>query len=125
MDAELDRTFRDCWRDELLAGAWLGLERLERQSGQPYHTLLRLRADRPDLSSEHLAAEMSRRLGREIAAPACRKALQRAREKFAGVLLDEVRGSLSDPNPDAVRDELMELGLYECCRPVLERSDPN
>lgn len=67
---------------------------------------------------------MGRRLNNEITASACRKALQRAREKFAGVLLDEVRNSLSDPNPDAVREELIDLGLYEFCRPLSERAGP-
>src|SRR5438445_285471 len=65
---------------------------------------------------------LGRQRGREITAPACRKALQRSREKFAEILLDELRASLPDPGPDAVREELMQLGLYEHCRPILERA---
>ena len=31
-----------CWR------AWSDLEKMERSTGQPFHTVLRLRADQPD-----------------------------------------------------------------------------
>jgi RNA polymerase sigma-70 factor (ECF subfamily) len=119
----LDRAFLACWRAELLARCWHALEEIERQTGQPYHVVLKIRADQPDLSSDELAAALGRQLGREITPPTYRKALQRARKKFAEALLDELRGSLSDPRPDAVREELVELGLYEYCRPLMERGN--
>lgn len=117
---EFDQAFRDCWRSELLANTWAKLQRVEEETGQPVYSLLRVRADQPDWSSDQLAADMSRRLGREITAAACRKALQRARERFTALLVDEVRGSLSDPSEEAVRDELIDLGLYEYCRPATD-----
>jgi RNA polymerase sigma-70 factor (ECF subfamily) len=120
---DLDREFVACWRTELLARSWHALEQLEANSSQPYHAVLKTRADNPDLSSDQLAAALGRQLQRDITPTAYRKALQRARVKFAELLLDELRGSLDDPRPEAVRDELVELGLYEHCRPVLERDD--
>jgi RNA polymerase sigma-70 factor (ECF subfamily) len=121
--ADLDREFVGCWRAEMLARCWQALGELERTTGQPYHAVLKARADHPDVSSDELARRLSEQLGREITAPTCRKALQRSRERFAELLLDDLRASLPDPNPDAVRDELIELGLYEHCRPILERTE--
>lgn len=120
---ELDRDFLACWRDSLLAKAWEALAQLERETGQPYHTVLRIRADHADKSSEELARLLSLQLSRAINAPACRKALQRAREKFAELLLAELKGTLPDPNPEHLRQELIDLELYEYCRPLLDRNE--
>lgn len=120
---ELDGQFLVCWRDSLLAKSWEALARLERETGQPYHTVLRLRADQPDKSSEELAHLLGQQLSRTINAPACRKALQRAREKFAELLLAELKGSLAAPNPEQLRQELIDLELYEYCRPLLDRGE--
>jgi RNA polymerase sigma-70 factor (ECF subfamily) len=119
--AKLDATFVDCWREELLARAWNGLAELERKTKQPYHTVLKHKADHPDQSSEAMAATMSQQLGKAINAPAIRKALQRAREKFADLLLDDLAASLRDSGPEALERELIDLRLYEYCRPALER----
>jgi DNA-directed RNA polymerase specialized sigma24 family protein len=112
---ELDRTFLACWREDLLSRSWDALARLEAETGQPYHTVLRLRAEQPDQSSEELARGVSQRLGRDVNAPACRKMLQRAREKFGQFLLDELKGSLSDPSTENLRQELIDLDLYKYC----------
>lgn len=93
---------------------------MEQESGQPFHTLLRLRADHPGWSSDQLAAEIGRRLDRAVNPAACRKALQRSRDKFAGILIAEVGGSLAAPYADAVHEELIALGLNEYCRPALD-----
>jgi DNA-directed RNA polymerase specialized sigma24 family protein len=119
----LDRDFVVCWRAELLARCWNALTELEAKTGQPYHAVLKARADHPDQSSDELAAELSRQLNRELTAPTYRKALQRAREKFAELLLDELRGSITDDRAEAVREELLELGLYEYCRPILDKHE--
>jgi hypothetical protein len=120
-EADLDRDFHDCWRRQLLAKSWEALARLEQETGQPYHTVLKTRAEQPDQTSEGLSRLLSEHLGRDISAPTLRKALQRAREKFAEFLLDELKGSLERPSDEDVRQELIELELYEYCRPILER----
>ena len=116
-----DAAFVACWRDELLARAWQALSALEASTGQPYHAVLKHKADNPDQSSEQMADAMSRQLNKPINAPAVRKALQRAREKFADLLLEDLSTSLCEPEPDALVQELIDLRLYEYCRPALER----
>jgi DNA-directed RNA polymerase specialized sigma24 family protein len=116
-----EATFIDCWRDQLLSRAWQALSNLEQQTGQPYHAVLKHKADHPDESSEQMAGAMSQQLQRPLNAPAVRKALQRAREKFAGLLLADLSASLGEPGQEALVQELIDLRLYEYCRPALER----
>lgn len=120
-DSEFDRQFLESWRAELMARAWAALSRLQERTGQPYHTVLRLRADRPDLRSPELAERLAAALGRPIAAGGLRMALQRARDRFVGFLLEEVEAGLSDPTADQVERELIDLGLWEYCKPAAGR----
>jgi RNA polymerase sigma-70 factor (ECF subfamily) len=119
--AELDRDLVAGWRDELLARSWAALAAVERQSGQPFHTVLRLRTERPGLASPQLAEELGARLGKPFTAAGARQTLHRAREKFADLLIDEAVHSLHDPTPEQLEQELSELGLLDYCRPRLER----
>jgi RNA polymerase sigma-70 factor (ECF subfamily) len=119
--ADSDRDFLTSWRDELLAHAWAALERFERDTGQPYFTVLRYRADHPDTRSPQMAKELSARLGNRLTSSSVRQSLHRAREKFADLLLEEVVQSLESPSSEALVQELIELELWEYCRPALER----
>jgi RNA polymerase sigma-70 factor (ECF subfamily) len=116
-----DREFFAGWRAELLARAWDGLARLERRTGQPFHAVLRFRAENPRMRSPELAEHLGRQLGRGLTAAGVRQTLHRAREKFAELLLDEVRQSLDDPTDEELQDELLDLGLLDYCRAALER----
>lgn len=118
--AESDQMFLENWRAELLSRAWAGLSALEQATGQPYHTVLRFRADHPDLRSNEMAERLGQEMGRPLTAAGVRQALHRAREKFAEVLLYEVRQSLEDPTPDRLEQELMDLGLHHYCQEALE-----
>jgi RNA polymerase sigma factor (sigma-70 family) len=118
---EDERAFVACWREELLARAWKALERFEAESGQPYHAVLRYRADHPDERSDEMAQRLGEQLGKSITPAGVRKALQRAREKFADLLLEDLAGSLSNPTAEQIEQELIDLELYEYCRPALER----
>jgi RNA polymerase sigma-70 factor (ECF subfamily) len=120
-DADLDRAFVENWRDELLARAWAALEAFESQSGQPFFTVLRFRADHPELRSPELAQQLGDLRGKPLTAANVRQLLHRAREKFAGLLLDDVADSLNGPTADDLEEELRELGLLDYCRPALER----
>jgi RNA polymerase sigma-70 factor (ECF subfamily) len=120
-DREFDRQFLASWRSELMARAWDALERLEEQTGQPYHAVLRLRVEHPESHSPELAERLSATLGRPITAGGVRMALQRSRDRFVGFLLEEVKGSLNSPTPDELEEELIALDLMEYCRPVLRR----
>lgn len=121
--ADLDRQFQESWRDELLTRCWEALARVERQTGQPFHTVLRFRAKHPELRSQEMAQRLGERLGRPMTAAAARQTLHRAREKFADFLIEEVLHSLDAPTADDLHSELVDLGLLEYCRPALERRE--
>ncbi len=120
---EVDQGFLDSWRNELLTRAWEALERAQEQTNQPLYAALRLRADEPDLDTTELAERLSAQLGKPVTANWMRQLLYRARREFADFLLDDVLQSLDHPTAEQLGDELRALGLYEYCRPALERRD--
>src|SRR5262249_51881621 len=111
----------ESWCDELLARAWAALASLEARTGQPFHAVLRFRADHPELRSPRMAEQLTARLGRPFTPAGVRQTLHRAREKFAELLLDEVTHFLENPTAEQLEQELLELGLLDYCRPALER----
>jgi RNA polymerase sigma factor (sigma-70 family) len=113
--------FDQAWRDELMDCAWRHLAEFENGSGQPWHTVLRMRVDRPEATSTELAGELSRRQGRAISEANVRKLLQRAREAFCDRLVAEVSGYVDSPEREAVEWELVDLGLHEWCKSALDR----
>jgi RNA polymerase sigma-70 factor (ECF subfamily) len=123
-DAEGDRAFVESWCDELLARAWAALAEVEARTGQPFHAVLRFRADHPEMRSPQLAERLSAHLGRPFTPAGVRQTLHRAREKFADLLLCEVSLSLENPRADHLEQELVELGLLDYCRPALQRRGP-
>jgi RNA polymerase sigma-70 factor (ECF subfamily) len=116
-----DQLFHDSWRQELLSRAWKALEQVQAETGQPYHDVLRARVDQPDLSSAQLAEQLSARLGRAITSAGVRQLLHRARERFAELLLDDVRQSLEGAPVEQIAEELAELNLLKYCKDVLDR----
>jgi RNA polymerase sigma-70 factor (ECF subfamily) len=121
-DSDADRAFLDSWREQLLDQTWFGLEKVERESGQPCHTVLRCRAEHPRLSSAELAEQIGPRLGKTLTVPALRQALYRAREKFAELLVAEVAHSLENPDRADLERELSDLGFLSYCRSALDRA---
>jgi len=118
-----DRQFVASWKEELLARAWAVLSESEQKGGQPYYTVLRLRAECPEASSAELTAQLNAQFDRvrPYTETAVRKMLQRARAQFADALLDEVAHSLGDPGLEALEQELIDLDLLGYCRSALER----
>lgn len=119
--AQFDRRFDAGWRDELLAKAWAGLAQFQELSGKPAYTILRVRVDHPDLDSQALAERLSETLEKKVDANWVRVNLHRSRDRFVELLIDETAATLSDPSPESLERELIELDLYERCRPVLRR----
>jgi len=113
---ELDRRFVDCWREEIFDRAWGELARLQEQTGQPFHTVLRLRADRPDLHSPDMAVLLSQHLGKTVNSGWVRQTLLRSRGKFVALIIEEVSRTLGNPSSEEVDEELMDLGLWDYCR---------
>jgi RNA polymerase sigma-70 factor (ECF subfamily) len=116
----LDQPFLERWREELLAHAWKGLAELERQTGQPYHAVLRGKAE--GVRAAELAARLSAERGKPFTEEGMRQLLHRARSKFAELLVQEVARSLQTSDPEELERELIELGLLNYCRPVLPGS---
>jgi RNA polymerase sigma-70 factor (ECF subfamily) len=121
-ESGFDRRFLGSWRTELMSRAWEALATLQASTRQPYHTVLRLRVDHPELHSPELAELLSKDLGRPISAGGLRMALQRSRDRFVEFLLQEVAGSLKSPTPELLEEELIELRLLDYCRPALKRA---
>lgn len=118
-DADLE--FLAHWRLEMLERTWEALAGWQRQTGQPFHAVLRLRAEHPDWPSARLADEAGARLGRTFSVDSLRQTLHRAREKFADLLLDEVAGSLETADLALLEQEVIDLGLLSYCRSALAR----
>jgi len=113
--------FEGSWRDELLARAWAALAQTDAHTGQPFFAVLRFRADHPEMRSPRMAELLTTQLHRPFTAAGVRQILHRARERFADLLLAEAAHALENPTPEDVEQELIELGLFDYCRPALER----
>ena len=116
-DAEADRAWLADWQRCMLNRAWRSIENHQRRTkGNLFALVLRLTMERPEAGSEDLAEEASRQAGRTLNAAAFRKQVSRARQMFAGLLVEEVRRTLETPTDEAVRDELIEVGLMPYVR---------
>jgi RNA polymerase sigma factor (sigma-70 family) len=121
--ADDDERFLQSWREELMARAWQSLEKAEREGGQPYYTVLRFRTENTDATSAEMADRLTQQLKPEhpFTDMGIRKTLQRAKSRFADLLLDEIAQSLEDPTPDQLEQELIDLELLPYCRSALLR----
>ncbi len=118
-----DAEFLSAWRKALLDRAWQALESVQRTTRAPYFDALRMRSENPPLT----AAEIARRLNeadssaRAYSEPGVRKIVQRGRELFSDLVVEEVARTLDDPSNDDLEQELVELGLSPWCRTALKR----
>jgi RNA polymerase sigma factor (sigma-70 family) len=119
--AENDQQFVESWRDELLDRAWKALEKLQNETGQMYYAVLRYRSEHPEQRSAEISEQLSLQLGKPVNAPWVRQMLHRARDKFADLLLEETLQTLREPTVDQLEEELIAIGLYEYCRPALDK----
>ena len=111
--ADSEQDFLRSWRDELLARAWQALRRTQEQTGQPFYVVLRFRADNAHMPSPQMAERLTAQLGRPLTPAGVRQMLHRARERFAGVLVNEVMHSLNPPTEEHLAEELIALGLLD------------
>jgi RNA polymerase sigma-70 factor (ECF subfamily) len=118
---DLDRPFLEKWREELLALAWKALREVQEQAGLPYYAALRLKTERPELRSGQLAEQLGAQLGKRLTEDGARQLLHRARQKFADLLVAEVARSLTEPTPEELEQELIDLELLVYCRSALQR----
>lgn len=107
-------------RDALLEAAWAKLQQLETESGRPFYSVLRLRADQPNLRSAQMAEILSRRLDQHITQTNVRVMLHRARERFERILVGLVANSLESPTVERIEEELASLQLLDQCRSAVQ-----
>jgi RNA polymerase sigma-70 factor (ECF subfamily) len=120
--SEPRQQFDDLWRAELIDQAWKQLAEFEEGRHDRWlYTALRYRVEHPEQSSAEMAAELGQRRNAPLTAENVDKTLERARQKFAVLLLDEVARSLGAPTPEELREEVIELGLLPYCEQALVR----
>jgi RNA polymerase sigma-70 factor (ECF subfamily) len=120
---EDEQQFLAGWRKALLDRAWEALAAMHNPKGPPYHLALRLRTENPDLSSARLAELLNQqaRPAEPFTDSGLRKVLQRARDLFTDLLVDEVARSLQTTSLDDVEQEVIDLGFQAYCQKVLDR----
>ena len=119
--AAAEEAFRDSWRQELLSRAWRGLEAAQAETGQPCHDVMRLRVDRPEASSADLASLLGQKAGKAYTAAGVRQLLHRGRERFAELLLEDVRRSMEGAPLEQVQEELADLRLLKYCQEAIDK----
>jgi len=123
-DTEAD-PWVDAWRGNLMELTWSSLEHYERtHKGSVACTVLRLRTDFPDDSSEQLAERLSDKLGKPVRADALRQQLKRARNRFAEMLVQQIADVIDDPTAERIEEELVSLGLADQLRDYLPEENP-
>lgn len=114
---QMKRDFDDYWRDEFLARTWEVLH----QEQPLMHEVLRFQAEGPRMGWPDMAEALSRQRNQPLTPDAVRQTSQRAREKFAALLLDEVTRSLEGSMRERLEEELSTLNLLDYCKPALPR----
>lgn len=120
----MDAEFLAGWREALLNRAWDRLRLEEKSSGKPWFTVLRCRAECPEARSPELAQIVTQRTGREVSSGNVRVLLHRARDRFAELLMADVRESLVAADHVGVQQELMDLNLWTYCK-HLQNEEPS
>jgi RNA polymerase sigma-70 factor (ECF subfamily) len=115
--ADTEAAFLRSWREELVNRAWEALARAK----PGYHAVLVYHVENPEVPSPRMAGPLAARLGKPLTAAHVRVLLQRARDKFAELLLDEVAHSLGTCTEAELVQELRALHLLTLCAPALER----
>lgn len=124
--SDADAAFLASWRGELLERTWKAFGRYQlRQAphNAPLYTVLQMHCENPECTSAQLAEQLTARLRPDspFTDTHCRKLLQRARERFTDLLVDEVAGTLANPSREELERELTDLGLMAYCRSNLDR----
>jgi len=113
----------DSWQKQILDLAWAQLKAYqESHAGSVAYTILKLRTDFPDDSSDELAERLSQQIDQPVRADQARQQLRRARLRFAEMLVAEVVDCLDVATPDRIEDELAQIGLLDRIRDVLPQN---
>lgn len=121
---ELDRDFVEHWRQAVFDRTWLALAAQRPTNGPPFFATLRIRCEHPEASARELAGLLTKRVkpDKPYTEVNFRKALQRARERFSELLVEEVAHSMGSSDRDLLEEELGDLGLLPYCRKALDNN---
>lgn len=122
LDSEREADWLTAWQKSVLDQALESCRADEAASGG--YTLLKLRMEFPDATSEELAEKLSSKLKTSIKPESCRQMLRRARLKLAEALVEEIKSGLDDESPARVLEELAALGLLEQVKDFLPDDYP-
>ena len=61
-DSLAEQEFANDWRQELLDRTWIALEKMEQETGQPYHAILQFRTKHPDVTAKQMAQRLTSEL---------------------------------------------------------------
>jgi RNA polymerase sigma-70 factor (ECF subfamily) len=109
----LEAEFQQNWRKQLLSHVWDSLKHFELERKNSYFTVLRHRSENPKSSSTEMATALSEIVGNSVTPEWVRQKIHRARQKFADLLIAEVRHSMNSSDEDDIQQELSELGLQK------------
>ena len=119
-----DQAWLAQWRGILLDRAVAALKRHENASpGNLFSTVLEMIVDYPGDDAKKLAERTGEATGKPMRADAFRKQVSRARRMLARLVVREVEQTLDCPTPDHVKDELIELALWDYVRDYLPTED--
>lgn len=117
-----DADYDQVWREAVLKRALTRLETYELKTPKNrYATVLALRRDNPENSIEEIAAKLSEQAGTKVTPESFRKTLQRARNKYFELLIQELRETIHPATDDDIEDEIQALGLGQLYRRYLSQ----
>jgi RNA polymerase sigma-70 factor (ECF subfamily) len=119
--ADGEAAFLRSWREELVNRAWQCLA----EAKPTYHAVLVFHVEKPEMPSARMAEQLAAQLGKSFTAAHVRVLLQRAREKFAELLLNEVTHSLGACTEAELVQELRALQMLKLCAPALRKGCPS
>lgn len=111
-----DEEWTQCWRQVLIDRTLGILQQDDRRKGQHLYTVLSLRREQPELSSQQAATILSERIGKPVTDVWVRKRFLRARQRFAELLLQIVAESVNPATLERVLEELADLKLLDYVR---------
>lgn len=107
-----DDDYDQVWREAVIRRVWSRLEMYEAATPKNrYATVLRLRVGQPDAPIEELSGSLAEKVGSKVTPEAFRKTLQRARNKFLELLIEELRATIHPATPEDIEGEINDLGL--------------
>ncbi len=109
--------FAAAWKRQLMDCAWDAL----RDENLVLHTVLFLHVQNNQISSQSVADEIARKFDRDCTANNARVMLHRARDKFAELLLEQVRQSMPQSTVQDLVTELRELNLLKQCESAMAK----